>query len=327
MIDIVLPWLDFKDINWQKSFVHYKKKVENIEIDLNDFSRYRDYGTLKFWFRMIDLNMPWVNKIHLVTADGQVPEFLNDNDKINIVHHNEFIDQKYLPTFNSSAIMINIHKIPNLAEKFILFNDDMFIMNPIKSSFFFDEENLPCDSQILSPIFPGTDGFSHIILNNLSIINKHFEKKNLNKLINLKYSFADIIRNITNLPLNFIPGYYDYHLPTAYTISEFEKVWEMERTILESTSSNKFRKATDVTEWLVRYWRLSENKFSPVNYRKLGKLYELNDVNQFIKDVEDSNLIAACINDSNDTLDYEQRIAELNQFFQAKFPNKCRFEV
>ena len=44
----------------------------------------------------------------------------------------EFIPKEYLPTFNSNVIEMNLHRIENLSEKFILFNDDLFILRKIK---------------------------------------------------------------------------------------------------------------------------------------------------------------------------------------------------
>lgn len=328
MIDIVITWLDSSNHKWQKEFAHFKQLEENVKIDLNDFSRYRDYGSLKYWFRMIEKNVPWVNKIHIVTADKQIPDFLNlDNERINVVHHSEIIDSAFLPTFNSSAIMVNIHKIPGLQEKFILFNDDMFVMNYISKEMFFSKEGLPCDSQVISPIYPDQAGFSHIILNNMTVVNNHFSKKDLNKLLSFKYSLSDNIRNILNWPLTFIPGFYDYHLPTAYTIDQFNKVWNREKNLLIKTSSHKFRKSDDVTEWLIRYWRLCENNFSEVNYRSIGKLYELNDVEEFISEFKKSKIKIVCLNDSSHTSDYDKNVELLLDLFDEYFPNKSSFEV
>ena len=42
--------------------------------------------------------------------------------------HEDFIPHKYLPTYNSRAIEFNVHRIKGLEEKFVLFNDDMFIL-------------------------------------------------------------------------------------------------------------------------------------------------------------------------------------------------------
>ncbi|WP_232353077.1 hypothetical protein [Hafnia alvei] len=58
-------------------------------------------------------------KIHLVTC-GQVPLWLDiKNEKLNVVSHADFIPNEYLPTFNSNAIELNIHRIEGLSDKFV----------------------------------------------------------------------------------------------------------------------------------------------------------------------------------------------------------------
>ena len=59
-------------------------------------------------------------------------EWLNTkHPKLNIVCHEDFIPQKFLPTFNSHTIEWNFHRIPGLTEQFVYFNDDMFLLKPV----------------------------------------------------------------------------------------------------------------------------------------------------------------------------------------------------
>ncbi len=73
-IDFVILWVDGNDPKWQVKKNQYRSDDDN----LNSVERYRDYGMLKYWFRMVEVNAPWVNKIHLVT-DHQVPTWLDTN--------------------------------------------------------------------------------------------------------------------------------------------------------------------------------------------------------------------------------------------------------
>lgn len=41
-----------------------------------------------------------------------------------------------LPVFNSNALEVNIHRIKGLSEKFVYFNDDIFIINNVKEEEF-----------------------------------------------------------------------------------------------------------------------------------------------------------------------------------------------
>src|SRR5699024_7558473 len=110
---------------------------------------------------------PWVNQIHFVTW-GHLPSWLNTkHPKLNIVKHENFLNVENLPVFNSRAIEINLHKIPNLAEQFVYFNDDMFITKPVSETDFF-KDGLPRDVAIPNPS-PSTQrlGIGCAISNNM----------------------------------------------------------------------------------------------------------------------------------------------------------------
>ncbi len=99
--------------------------------------RFRDIGVLKYIFRSLEKNMPWVRKIHFVT-NGQYPTWLNlEHPKIYFHAHKDFFIYKdALPVFNSNAIELNFANIPDLSERFILFNDDMLVLKQVKEERF-----------------------------------------------------------------------------------------------------------------------------------------------------------------------------------------------
>ena len=110
----------------------------------NSKNRYRDWKLLKYWFRGVEKYAPWVNKIYFITY-GHLPKWLNtENEKLVILKHSDYIPDKYLPTYNSNVIEMNYFRIKELNEKFVNFNDDMFIINDIREEDFF-ANGLPCD--------------------------------------------------------------------------------------------------------------------------------------------------------------------------------------
>ena len=119
--------------------------------------------------------LPWIRKVHFVTW-GHLPPWLNtEHPKLHIVRHDEFIPRAYLPTFSSSAIMLNIHRIPGLAEQFILSNDDFFYLDETAPEEYF-QNGLPCDQLHIKPITEVcTDNFGYILWNNISCLNEHFD--------------------------------------------------------------------------------------------------------------------------------------------------------
>ena len=140
-IDFVIPWVDDTDPVWRAKKAEYTGVKET---EGNTCVRYRDWDTLKYWFRGVEKFAPWVRYVHFVT-DNQKPEWLNiEHPKLRWVKHTDFIPQEYLPTFNSHTIEFNLHRIPDLAEHFVYFNDDVFLIRETKEEDFF-VDGIPCD--------------------------------------------------------------------------------------------------------------------------------------------------------------------------------------
>ena len=140
LIDAVYLWCDGKD----PSFVRRKRDLlESLGLTWNESNfgdiRFIDNQELKFSLRSINRYIPWINHIFIVT-DKQKPSWLIDHPKITLIDHKQIIPEEFLPTFNSVAIESFIDRIPGLAEKFLLFNDDMFINAPLDPSFFFKND-------------------------------------------------------------------------------------------------------------------------------------------------------------------------------------------
>lgn len=57
-IDFIITWVDDSDPEWRKEFEYYSAK-EGRTIN-TDACRYRDWGTLRYWFRGVEKFSPWV---------------------------------------------------------------------------------------------------------------------------------------------------------------------------------------------------------------------------------------------------------------------------
>lgn len=324
-IDFVVTWVDVNDIEWQKEKEHWQDKKEDV---LNTSDRFRDWEFMPYWFRAIEKNTPWVNKIFFITQ-GHIPDWLDTkHPKLSIVRHSDYIPNEYLPTFNSNVIELNLHRIKELSENFVLFNDDMFVNKKMGETAFF-ENNLPKDIGVLSPLVPSRGTITSIVLNNVEIINDYFEsreliKNNFFKMFNLKYG-KHIIKNICILPWKNILGFYDSHIPISYKKSIFNKVWEKEPEILYATSANKFRTREDVNHWLMRYWQICEGNFVP-KWEKSGKYYNISDkLDNIVQDIlfEKHGLI--CLNDGK-IKDFQKSKQTILNAFQTRYPEKSSFE-
>lgn len=316
-IDFVLLWVDSQDETWLEE----KNKYAIHDDTLNGDERYRDYGTLKYWFRMVATNAPWVNHIFLVT-DNQIPEWLNQlHPKLTIVRHADFMPADTLPTFNSNAIQMYIHKIKGLSEHFVLFDDDMFINQPIKPSVFFTQAGTPRDILGFNVINP-VDQFAHLFVNNLALVNQNHQKKDLLrqhffKLFNWRYGVLNIL-NLYLLPWRSFTRFFDPHLPYAYLKSEYQMVMTTYSQQRVETGQHRFREISDISHWLVRYERLVTGNFSPMS-RKIGALVYLGDP------IPEQKALITISDKSLSRSQFELRILKIRQYFRNKY-SKSDFE-
>ncbi len=325
-IDFVIPWVDGSDPAWQKEKQLYSSSIQKEE-DNRDI-RFRDWETLKYWFRGVEKNAPWVRKIHFITW-GHLPNWLNvDNPKLHIVNHRDYIPEGYLPTFSSHVIELNMHRIPDLSERFVYFNDDIFILRGLKEEDFFIG-NLPCDICVANAITPRLGEFSPILLQTTSYINKNFDKrkdisKNIFKWFSPKYGSL-LIRTICLMPWTFYTGFYNHHLAVAYNKSTLEEVWGKEPEILKQTCSHRFRNDMDVNQYIFRYWRLAKGEFVP--HGILGKYKNLSGNNDYIYNaIRTRRFKLFCINDREDNYDFETEKSKMVDAFESIFPEKSEFE-
>ena len=115
------------------SIVNATTSSEESEDDTMSNNRYRDSEELRYSLRSLLKNAPWIRKIFLVT-DNQLPYWLNleNGGKLTVISHQELFENKsVLPVFSSPAIETQLHKIPGLSQKFIYFNDDVFLGSPV----------------------------------------------------------------------------------------------------------------------------------------------------------------------------------------------------
>ena len=328
-IDFVITWVDGSDKKWLKE----KNKYSSEKIDeTNAIQRYRDFDQLKYLFRGIEKYAPWVNKIYFVTCE-QKPEWLNEaNPKLVLINHKDYIPKEYLPTFSSHPIELNFHRIKDLSEKFVYFNDDQFLTNYVKPTDFFIN-NKAVDSFCESVILKTNDNymFANILLNTMGIINDKFNKKNvLNKNRKKIYSTKIGIKaNIKNFILSNVKYFslFDYdHLPSPLFKSTYNKVWDEYRERINQTCLNKFRCDLDINQYIFKWWNICEGNFVQKN-PKFGKCFTLhNDNSELIDSIEKNKYKYICINDTNDFDDFEKVKAEVNKAFEDILGEKSTFE-
>lgn len=325
-IDFVIIWVDGSDPKWLDE---KNKYTPNKNSDSSNV-RYRDWENLRYLFRGIEKFAPWVNKVHFVTC-GHLPLWLNTKcPKLNIVKHSDYMPKEYLPTFSSHPIELNLHRIADLSDKFVYFNDDMFLTNFVLPGDFF-KKGLPCDEAILSAIVPSGKGmFEHILVNNINIINKNYQKKDIiqkhfTKWFNPKYGISQL-RTLLLLPWSKIPGIKYNHLPSSFLKETFNEVWKKEYDILNTTCQHKFRNIADVNQWLIKNWQIANGNFYPRSV-KIGKMLTITNNNEeILKTICNQKYKMICLNDDDNIEDFEQTKKEICEAFETILPDKSSFE-
>lgn len=222
-VDVVFTWVDNTDEIWQEQYRLSLHSVapKNIGLYATDPARFSNHNELFYSVRAVQKFMPWVRNIFIVTAD-QKPQWLNEDRQSNIklINHAQIIDNKYLPTFNSHVIEAHLHKIPDLSEHFIYFNDDVFVAKPLSSTHFFERNGLA----------------------SLFVADKSFQKMRRRGLITPTLTASE---HALDLLKNHYPGI-NIGTPLVHTYiplrkTSFQKAWSLFENEIESFLKNKVR--------------------------------------------------------------------------------------
>lgn len=325
-IDFIITWVDGNDKAWQKEKNKYSGNPNG-----NGVNRYRDWGTLKYWFRGVEKFAPWVHKIHFVTW-GHIPDWLDTNHpKINIVKHEDFIPKENLPLFNIRAMELHFHKIKGLAEQFVFFNDDFFLTKPVKETDFF-KDGKPKDCFIENALMTNgcNDTYANSLLNDMTIVNNIFNKrevmkKNFFKIFNYRNGLKNL-RTFLLLPWPYFSELYNPHTADALLKSTLKEVWQKEPNWLTDASKNRFRDYNDISKYVFRYYQLMSGNFSPrnVNFSHYFELTNKNDT--ILKAIKKQKYHIICMNDSTPEIEFEKVQKEILAAFESVLPEKSSFE-
>ena len=279
-IDFVILWVDDSDPEWREQRRRYAPK-DHFLVDDGE-ARYRDWETLRYWFRAVEKFAPWVHRIYFVTC-GHVPSWLNtDAEKLVHVRHSDYIPEEYLPTFSSHPIELCLNRIPELSEHFVYFNDDMFILRSIPKEIFY-RDGKPVHQARLHAIRPGKIGaiMPHIYLNNTEVINEHFDmhqvlKKDRDKWFSVpKNGIKTVLENMYCSQFKMFPGFKDEHLPVPILKSTMDTIWKLNGGRLDDTCRHRFRDVRDVSQYVFRYWQMASGNFVPERLANLGAHYTI----------------------------------------------------
>lgn len=334
VIDFVVTWLDSSDKEWQRQYTYYKEQCTGRK----EAARFRNMDIFRYWFRAVEQYAPWVNKVFLVT-NGTFPKWINEeHPKLVLVKHSDYIPAEFLPTFNSCAIELFLHKIEGLSEHFVYFNDDFFLNAPVLPEMFF-RDGLPCDNNAESmqnvPIYSEQDGYGIYmsILANLGVINAHFDRRKTVRQSLRRWYRWHLGRRGLQLSLLLrhyrkFPGFNWRHFEQPFLKSVFEEAWRKEPERLLA-SCNRFREDVQLNPYFFRYWQFATNRFYPVRlYKSIIFNLRLSKLDKVERALHNSKVISLCFNDTANCPDDEYYIInrELQGLLEKKFPLKSAYE-
>ena len=337
-IDFVLPWVDGSDPRWlaeKRSYENSGEAMARGDEDANADCRYRDYGLLRYWFRSVERFAPWVNRVFFVTC-GQQPEWLDENNpRLRLVNHADYIPAACLPTFQSNTIELNLHRIPDLSERFVLFNDDLFLLRPVPPEFFFRKglPVIPCDLGI--PRWIGSSNTSRIAINNSGVLKTGLDVerlvwRNIWKFVDFRaLGVARAVKNIVSFSVNrvYIAGTFG-HIAQPHLKSTFEKIWRVCPRALDRTSRNRFRTDDCVSHWLASAWDMVSGRFFPANEKRMGEFVALTEetVGHVCNIIRNRTSCELCLNDKGSSAGLERCFSEVAGAFESVLPGKSSFE-
>jgi len=198
-------------------------------------NRFRSIGELQYSLRSLHTYAPWVRRVFLVT-DGKTPPWLNVNcPKLRLVNHAEiFEDSSALPTFNSHAIELNLHRIPGLGPAFLYFNDDFFLGQPVDSGDFLS-----------------ADGVQSIFFTDWEIPRGKTEQAHDRAY---EFTLQLLDRAYGSRPRKMLA-----HVPQLYRVDVLEKICELWQAEVKSTFGNRFRSGCDVVLRILYAYYLLES--------------------------------------------------------------------
>jgi hypothetical protein len=282
----------------------------------------KDNNELCYSLRSVEKNMPWFEgNIHIV-AD-QVPSWLDvKHPRVRIVPTQSIMKSDDLPTFSSHAIEANLHRIPELKDNYLYFNDDYMLGRTTTAEDFFTPEGCPV---VYTDERSTTD-------QNVPFVNLH------RKAMWNANSYLD------HYGLKNNERYYLPHAPHLMVKSIVEDMWSQFPELYEEQSSHRFRDLSDVhPAYLYSMYLLEQpGRFCSENRRMKNRCLpredfcikllnnNLKDVHGFFKEITSRSELPKffSINDHTDE-NYEKQDlihAEFANFLNGLFPQPSRFE-
>jgi hypothetical protein len=247
-VDVVIAWVDGDDPKLAEKRSRYLSGARITTASGAHSTRFASSNEIRYCVLSILRFAPFVRNIFIVT-DEQDPGIDNDvrkyfpdrTESLRIVDHREIFEgfEKHLPTFNSISIANMIWRIRGLSDNFVYFNDDTFLVRPVKpEDWFVNGRPVMRGKWVPSPLPRELWNHGRTFVQRRLLGNKGFEPRasfhaaQWNAAIKLGFRF----RYFTNA-----------HTPHAVSKPGVERFLGSNMTLLEKNISYRFRDYSQFT--------------------------------------------------------------------------------
>lgn len=296
-IDLIITYVNCADQNWVRDYI-CTTKTHNPTAE-----RFRSWGTLKYLLRGIEKYMPFVRNVVLIVArKSQIPFWINQQN-VRVVLHEEFIPKEFLPTFNSCTIESFFWNIPDLADRVIYINDDMFPMQDMSETDFFSGD------------------IPHISFHPLSTYNAR------NMFRGQCHNGYNLVAKSLGMPC-LEPGMVirPIHISSAFTQESMRAIAEKCEVDLCNTIST-VRHAKNVNQYIYLYYHYLTNTY--VGSTLYSCYYDMNDksLDTILTEILEGDHQFVCLNDGDSIKNYTKFQNRILSAFENKFPTMSKYEV
>ena len=230
------------DFVWTFCSNAYNKVISKYKPDKNQLQLFcQAVDDLKYSIRSVCMHAPFYRHIVLIIGDeDQVPAYLKEHHRnLVIVRHSEFMPADALPCFNSNVIESYIHKIPQISNHFLYFNDDTYISKPVSWREFFKPNGMPINRHAPGPQNHSLDSHPFIYVKMFQNAIKKYNIENTRYHIQVQPFRKDYIEEYANVfkrQLHSTKNHI-YRQPNDFNLLRFS-------TCLSSTDGKAYRKTT-----------------------------------------------------------------------------------
>lgn len=295
-IDVVYTWVNSDDPAWQELISPYR------EVSSYDGDRFAQVDELRYSIRSLFTFAPWVRKVFIFTNCAP-PTWFVASDRVQWIMHDEVIPEHYLPLFSSHSIETFLHKIPGLSERYVYFNDDVFLSAPVAPDDFFTPYG-----QSVSRMEP--NGVVHYLQ---GLVRNDTAEEWQHAAVNS----AELLLQQTEV----MPTKLHRHTPHAYVKSAYEDMELAFPREMHITRSARFRQKSDFSFTSFIYHHFARSKGRAVHIDEEGMIVRSTNYKRFLERKVYSKQRFFCINDGGGSASNSQ----FNKFKKDFLTSHYRF--